>query len=291
MKLLIFGSEGQLGRCLLPRLSGYELVVPSQLDVDFSRADSIGPTIDASRADYVINLAAYTAVDKAESEPELAEAINHLAVIEIARRCAELELPLLHISTDFVFSGSKSTPYKPVDPCMPLNRYGQSKRGGEQAILQHKPHRSIILRTAWLYSDCGANFLLTMLRLMRERTQLKIISDQTGTPTSAYSLADVIARFLSTSAEGIYHWTDAGVASWYDFAVAIYEEALARDLVPPGVEIIPISSWQYPTPARRPDFSVLDKSQTCEALHVQPQHWRRELRSVLDRMLDAASMN
>lgn len=291
MKLLIFGSEGQLGRCLLPRLSGYDLVVPSQRDVDFSCAESIGPTIDASRADYVINLAAYTAVDKAESEPELAEAINHLAVIEIARRCAELELPLLHISTDFVFSGSKSAPYKPVDPCLPLNRYGQSKRGGEQAILQHKPHRSIIVRTAWLYSDCGANFLLTMLRLMRERTQLKIICDQTGTPTSAYSLADVIARFLPTSEEGIYHWTDAGVASWYDFAVAIYEEALVRDLVPPGVEILPISSWQYPTPARRPDFSVLDKSKTCEVLHVRPQHWRQELRAVLDRMLDVSPVN
>ena len=273
-----------MGRCLLPRLCEYDLVVPSQLDVDFTRTDSIGPTIASSGVDYVINLAAYTAVDKAESEPELAEAINHLAVVEIARRCAELQLPLLQISTDFVFSGSKSSPYKPVDPCMPLSRYGHSKRGGEQAILQYKPRRSIILRTAWLYSDCGANFLLTMLRLMRERPQLKIISDQTGTPTSAYSLADIIAKLLQTSVEGIYHWTDAGVASWYDFAVAIYEEALARDLVPPGVEIVPIAGWQYPTPAKRPDFSVLDKSQTYATLQVQPQHWRQELRSVLDRM-------
>ena len=282
MRILIFGTQGQLGTCLVPMLSDHTLITPTLEEVDFTRANTITSAIRSSNADYIINLAAYTAVDKAESQQELADAINHLAVAEIARACRDLELPLLQISTDFVFSGTQSTPYQPTDTCAPLSCYGLTKCAGEQAILELDLPNYVIVRTAWLYSDVGANFLLTMLRLMNERKLLNVVADQIGTPTSAYSLSAAIQRFVELPSGGIYHWTDAGAASWYDFAVAIYEEALIRNLVPPGVQIYPISSAEYPTPAKRPSYSVLDKSATYAALDMQPIHWREQLRQVLD---------
>ncbi len=288
MKVLVFGANGQLGQCLLPKLGDYEVIAATRSEVDLTRADAIEPYIAGVKPDYVVNLSAYTAVDKAESEAELAHAVNEHAVAAMARATAALDCPLLHVSTDFVFSGEQSTPYRVDDPCQPIGAYGRSKWAGEQAIAKHKPKGSIIVRTAWLYSDVGANFMLSMIRLMNERTSLGIVSDQVGSPTSAHSLADTVVRFLDQAGdggnEGIYHWTDAGVASWYDFAIAIYEEALARDLVPPGVAIAPISSAEYPTPAKRPSFSVLDKSRTYEDVQAPKIHWREELRSVLDRL-------
>lgn len=284
MRVLVFGSGGQLGHCLLPRLEGHDIIAPGSAEVDFAQAGSVSEFIMQANADFVVNLAAYTAVDRAESEQELANRINHLAVREIAETSHQMQLPLLHVSTDFVFSGAQSTPFQPLDPCQPLGTYGQTKYDGEQAIIGTKPNNSVILRTAWVYSEFGSNFLLSMLRLMSERKSLGIVSDQVGTPTSAHSLANTIVEFINRPAQGIYHWTDAGVASWYDFAVAIYEEAFARNLVPADVAILPISSREYPTPAKRPSFSVLDKSKTYSELGVAKVHWRQELRSVLDRI-------
>jgi len=281
MKVVIFGASGQTGKCLTPLLDQHELVTPASQDVNFTRRGDIAAFLHDAAADYVINLAAYTAVDKAESELDLAIAINGDAVGEMAAACNARSTPLLHVSTDFVFDGTHSSPLHPAAPCAPLGAYGQSKYLGEQAILATGAN-SVILRTAWVYSNHGANFMLSMLRLMNERKELNIVADQIGTPTSAYSLARTIREFMSRSLQGIYHWTDAGAASWYDFAVAIYEEASVRNLVPAGVKINPIPCSQYPTPAKRPAYSVLDKSSTYVDLDMDRIHWRQELREVLD---------
>ncbi|MBA52910.1 MAG: dTDP-4-dehydrorhamnose reductase [Pseudomonadales bacterium] len=286
MKVLVIGAQGQLGQCLIPRLDGYEVVAASRSELDLSKVTNIVPYIKDISPQYVINLSAYTAVDKAESEVELAHTINEHAVASIAQACRDIDCPLLHVSTDFVFGGDKSEPYAVDAACQPIGAYGKSKWAGEQAIARYKPQGSIIIRTAWLYSDVGANFMLSMLRLMNQRDKLGIVSDQIGTPTSAHSLARIIVRFLQQGGNGIYHWTDAGVASWYDFAVAIYEEGLVRGLVPPGVSIAPITTAEYPTPASRPAFSVLDKSRTYDAVQAPKIHWREELRQVLDRLAD-----
>ncbi|MEE2732203.1 MAG: dTDP-4-dehydrorhamnose reductase [Pseudomonadota bacterium] len=284
MKVLVFGANGQLGQCLLPKLAGHDVVAATRAEIDLTDTQAIAPFITETQPDCVLNLSAYTAVDKAESEVELAYCINQHSVAAMAQACAALDRPLFHVSTDFVFSGNQSTPYTTDAPCQPIGAYGQSKFAGEQAIAQYHPGRSVIVRTAWLYSDVGANFLLSMLRLMRERDTLGIVCDQVGTPTSAYSLADTLVRFLDSGGNGVYHWTDAGVASWYDFAVAIYEEAQARDLVPSGVKINPIFTADYPTPAKRPAYSVLDKSRTYDDVQAPKVHWRAELRAVLDRL-------
>ena len=284
MRIMVVGAKGQLGQCLLPMLADYDVIPVSRAELDLSQTGSVAPFIQDQRPDYVINLSAYTAVDKAESEPELAHLVNEHAVAEIAKACDVLGCPLIHVSTDFVFAGNHSSPY-PVDaPCNPIGMYGQSKLAGEQAIAKYKPEGSIIVRTAWLYSDVCANFMLSMIRLMNQRDSLGIVCDQVGTPTSAYSLAQTIVGFLKHGGEGVYHWTDAGVASWYDFAVAIYEEGLIRNLVPKGVSVAPIFTAEYPTPAKRPSFSVLDKSKTYADIEAPKIHWREELRLVMDRL-------
>ena len=284
MKVMVVGAKGQLGQCLLPMLENYDVIPVSRADLDLTDTSSIAPFILAQSPDYVINLSAYTAVDKAESEPELAHLVNEHAVTEIAKASKALDCPLIHVSTDFVFAGNHSSPYSVDAPCNPIGVYGQSKLAGEQSIAKHKPDGSIIVRTAWLYSDVCANFMLSMIRLMNQRDALGIVCDQVGTPTSAYSLARTIVSFLKHGDEGVYHWTDAGVASWYDFAVAIYEEALVRNLVPDGVSVAPIFTAEYPTPAKRPSFSVLDKSKTYSDIEAPKVHWREELRLVLDRL-------
>ena len=285
MKVMVIGANGQLGQCLLPILEGYDVIPVSRAELDLTRTDSIAPFVQNAKADYVINLAAYTAVDKAEAETELAHQINEHAVAAMARVCNKLDCPLLHVSTDFVFPGNQSTPYSTEDTCKPIGAYGLSKWAGEEAIRTFHPGKSIILRTAWLYSDVAANFMLSMIRLMNQRDSLGIVCDQVGTPTSAHSLANTILGFLKSGGEGTYHWTDAGVASWYDFAVAIYEEGLVRGLVPAGVNIAPIFTAEYPTPAQRPSYSVLDKSRTYTAIDAPKVHWRAELRSVMDRLV------
>lgn len=281
MKVLITGAAGQLGQTL-------RITAPPDMVVtccDSRQFDLTEPALErrlaATAADVVINAAAYTAVDRAENDEARAFAVNAEGAGQLAAACARLGVRLLHISTDFVFDGSASSPYPATAPTAPLGVYGASKREGERRLLAALPQAAIV-RTAWVYSPFGANFLKTMLRLMAERESVSVVADQVGTPTSTFTLAAALWQFARTPAlQGIHHFTDAGVASWYDFAVAIQEEALAQGLLPRAVPVHPIGTADYPTPARRPAYSVLDKRETWRALDLQPLHWREALRRVL----------
>jgi dTDP-4-dehydrorhamnose reductase len=279
MKALITGANGQLGRALAVRApASIELIaLPSaQLDIG-DRAAVDAAFIDHAPA-IVINAAAYTKVDVAEEFPDLADRVNHLGVAHLAQAAQHSGARMVHISTDFVFDGMASHPYRPDAPTAPLNVYGATKLAGETAAGQ----QSLIIRTSWLYSSYGNNFVATMLRLMRERPVLRVVDDQVGTPTSALSLADALWKLAVTVNVGVMHYSDSGVASWYDFAVAIMEDAITIGLLDQTIDIIPIPSSAYPTPAKRPHYSVLDKSDTIEALGYAPPHWRASLRDVLE---------
>ena len=282
MRILITGSDGQLGQMLQASLSNHTLEAHDRPTLDLLDEAAVAAKFAEFKPDAVVNAAAYTAVDKAESDVELATAINCTAAATLARECATHDARLFHISTDFVFDGKQSTPYKPDDACNPISVYGKTKRDGELAILECLPQRSVIIRTAWLYSAVGNNFVKTMLRLMKERPQLKVVADQVGTPTNAATLAAVIGELIpQQDVSGIFHWTDAGAASWYDFAVAIYEEASELGMLNSTVEILPIPASEYPTPARRPAYSVLDKSATYTHISLPITHWRVQLRQVM----------
>jgi len=285
LRVLITGGAGQLG-CALTAMapSSVRVDTPTLAELDICSGEQVERYIERAQPHLIINAAAFTAVDKAESQRDEAAKINIDGARNIAMgAAAKPDCRVIHISTDFVFDGTASSPYLPSSPTAPLSVYAATKRAGEIEVVNALPGRSLILRTAWLYSLVGQNFLLTMLRLMRERRLVRVVADQVGTPTSTPSLANVIWRFAERAdVSGIYHWTDAGVASWYDFAVAIAEEGAARDLVPDDVEVLPITTEEYPTPARRPSYSVLDKRATVATLGVQQVHWRRSLRSVLD---------
>ena len=279
MKALITGANGQLGRALAACApASIELIAltSAQLDVG-DRAAVDAAFIDHAPA-IVINAAAYTKVDVAEEMPELANRVNHLGVAHLAQAAQGSGARMVHISTDFVFDGMASHPYRPDAPTAPLNVYGATKLAGETAA----GCDALIIRTSWLYSAYGNNFVATMLRLMRERPVLRVVDDQVGTPTSARSLAGAIWKLALTNNVGIMHYSDSGVASWYDFAVAIMEDAITIGLLDQPVDIIPIPSSAYPTPAKRPHYSVLDKGGTIEALGYAPPHWRTSLRDVLE---------
>jgi dTDP-4-dehydrorhamnose reductase len=281
--ILITGAAGQLG-FELQRLapSGVDLLPVDVQQLDLTRSDAVEAFIAAHRPAAIINCAAYTAVDRAESEPELAEAVNVRAAAALADSASRHGARLIQISTDFVFGGATARPWRPDDPTAPQSVYGRTKRDGEQVVLQTLGARALVIRTAWLYSEHGSNFVRTMLRLMRERDEVRVIADQIGTPTWAHSLAETLWSAIATpEVHGILHWTDAGVASWYDFAVAIQEEGLACGVLSRMVPVIPIATSEYPTPAARPSFSVLDKSATIRALAVTPAHWRVNLRRML----------
>jgi len=283
MKVLITGANGQLGRELQNTAPPNVRVVAmnsSQLDICIT--DAVHKEVASLGAEVVINAAAYTAVDRAEQEKERAYAVNAVGPANIAAAVQNVGARFIHVSTDFVFDGHRSSPYRPEDPPAPLGVYGESKLAGEKRILATLPKdRALIIRTAWVYSRYGGNFVLTMLRLMRERDRIGVVADQVGTPTWANGLAHVIWTALDKGLQGIHHWTDAGVASWYDFAVAIQEEALALGLLDRNIPIKPINTTDYPTPARRPSYSVLDKTVTWEALDKTADHWRESLRKML----------
>ena len=201
---------------------------------------------------------------------------------------ASTAFELVHVSTDFVFDGSASRPYAPEAPAAPLGEYGRSKRAGEIAVQQALPD-ALILRTGWVYSSFGGNFVKTMLRLMGERDELNVVSDQVGTPTWAHGLAEAVwAAASREQLRGIYHWSDAGVCSWYDFSVAIHEEALALGLLSKAVKVRPILASAYPTPAQRPAYSVLDKSNTWRDFALEGIHWRSQLRAMLAELKEHA---
>jgi dTDP-4-dehydrorhamnose reductase len=253
-------------------------------DLDISDSEVVRAALAKHRPELLINAAAYTAVDLAESEPEQAQKINAIGAANLARACSESGARLIHMSTDFVFDGRSSTPYRPESTTDPVGEYGRSKLAGEQAIEQYYPG-SLIVRTAWVYSSFGGNFVKTMLRVMKERQQLSVVADQIGTPTWARGLAQALWQFaLRPDLRGTYHWTDAGVCSWYDFAVAIAEEAVAAGLLAREPAVLPIPAIDYPTPAARPAFSVLDKSKSWTDLGVAGVHWRSQLRTMLQEL-------
>lgn len=281
-KVVVLGAGGQLGRELV-RTAGAEVdcipLLRSQLDI----VD--GAAIDACLADLapqvVINAAAYTAVDGAESEPEAAHQANAEGPRLLAAACKRLHSRLLHVSTDFVFDGESSHPYAPDAATAPLGEYGRSKLDGELLVRDVLPE-AFILRTGWVYSSFGGNFVKTMLRLMAQRDELAVVADQVGTPTWARGLAQTLWQAVARpQLHGIYHWSDAGVCSWYDFAVAIAEEASALQLLDRPVGIRPIPASQYPTPAQRPAYSVLDKNGSWRDLELEGVHWRVQLRAML----------
>jgi dTDP-4-dehydrorhamnose reductase len=288
VKALLTGAGGQLGRALLHTCpAGIQLIPCTRSELDVTDSHAVNRYVSAHRPHLIVNAAAYTNVDRAETDFHLALAVNadgpcHLAMA--ARSCASR---LIHISTDFVFDGTASRPYRPDCATHPLNAYGATKEEGERAVLAALPNECVVLRTAWLYWHEGVNFVSKVLRAMQTRGSVRVVADQIGTPTSAESLALAIWRISSTTeVKGIHHWTDAGVASWYDFAVAIAEEAEARNLLTRMCSVVPISSEEYPTQARRPAFSVLETT-SLKSIAVQQLHWRVQLRSVLDRMTSA----
>jgi dTDP-4-dehydrorhamnose reductase len=266
---------------------GVTLRAVSRAELDLAGEEVEGRVLAMAPA-VIINAAAYTAVDRAESEPELAFRVNAEAPAALARAATRLGARLVQLSTDFVFDGHASTPYAPQYPASPLGAYGASKYEGERRVREACPQAAIV-RTAWLYAAHGANFVNTMLRLMREREHLGVVADQVGTPTWARTLAAAVWEVATrTDRNGTLHWTDLGVASWYDFAVAIQEEALARGLLARAVPVRPIRTEDYPTPARRPAYSVLDKTATLAALAAPRLHWREALRGMLDELTQQA---
>jgi dTDP-4-dehydrorhamnose reductase len=282
-KVLVVGAGGQLGRELqrTAAAAAVDCVPLARAQLDIADAAAVAACLAQLSPRLVINAAAYTAVDKAESEPEAAARGNAQGPGTLALACAEQGIRLIHISTDFVFDGSASQPYRPDASTAPLGAYGRSKRDGEIAVQRAQPD-ALILRTGWVYSSFGGNFVKTMLRLMGERDELAVVSDQVGTPTWAHGLAEAVwAATARPQLRGIYHWSDAGVCSWYDFAVAIYEEASALGLLSKSVKIRPIPAAEYPTPAQRPAYSVLDKSSSWRDFALEGVHWRRQLRSML----------
>jgi len=281
MKVLITGCEGQVGRALLATVpEGFAATGASRSELDLMDPEALSEAITKSEADVVVNAAAYTAVDHAEREEELAFAVNAAGVENLAKASARRGARLVHISTDFVFDGLNSLPYKPHSDPAPQSVYGRSKLAGEKAVLALP--NNLVVRTAWVYSRHGSNFVKAMLRLMDAKRELRVVADQVGTPTHAYSLSRALWSLVLAKAEGVLHFTDAGVASWYDFAVAIQEEALAMGLIQRQIPIVPIPTQGYPTPAKRPPFSVLDKSETWEILAKPAAHWRAELREMLE---------
>jgi dTDP-4-dehydrorhamnose reductase len=288
VKVLMTGAAGQLGRALLKTAPPTAEIKAADTELDIRDLAAIQKALSDFAPTAVVNAAAYTAVDRAESERELAFAVNAAGVENLARAAHGCGARLLHISTDFVFDGRKSSPYLPSDETQPLNVYGASKAEGEKRLRALAGEAPVIIRTGWLYAAEGQNFVNTMLRLMREKHSLEVIADQVGTPTWAWGLAQVIWNVVQhPKITGTHHWSDAGVASWYDFAVAIQEEALALGLLSRAVPIRPIATSEYPLPARRPAYSVLDKRSLTEVTGMAPAHWRANLRTMLGELAHA----
>lgn len=281
-KVLVVGAAGQLGSELLRSAAPDIDCVPcTRAQLDIADASAVAACIAEHAPQLVINAAAYTAVDKAESEPEVAHRGNAAGPAVLAAACAAKGIRLIHISTDFVFAGSASMPYKPDAATGPLGEYGRSKLEGELAVQRALPG-ALIIRTGWVYSAFGNNFVKTMLRLMAQRDELAVVADQVGTPTWAKGLADAVwAAAAKPSLQGLYHWSDAGVCSWYDFAIAICEEAVALDMLEALIRVRPIPATDYPTPAQRPAYSVLDKTSSWRDFEMEGVHWRAQLRHML----------
>lgn len=287
-KVLLLGGSGQLGRQLSRQTpDGIDLLVPDSASCSLANRRQMQSAIQQASPTLIVNAAAYTQVDKAESAPDRAFSVNAEGVAWLAEAAGK-ECRIIHVSTDFVFDGTKTTPYRPDDSPRPLNAYGRSKLAGESYLQGIKPDSSVIIRTAWLYAPFGRNFVTSMLRLMEERDSLSIVADRRGTPTSTATLADVIWRLAARpDLSGIFHWTDQGEASWFEFAQAIQHRAVALGLLQRAIPLLPITTEEYPTPALRPAYSVLDKTSTCEQLGINGTPWQDELQKVLEQIKES----
>ena len=282
MQVLLTGSErGQLfWELQRTKPEAVTFCIPkSRLDItDFAAVERF---VSDSKPDIIINAAAYTAVDAAETDKDSAFATNDTAVGHLATVAKSSGAYLIHVSTDFIFGDTHASPIKPDAAANPISVYGMSKLAGERRLFSILPDRGLLFRTAWVYSTHGNNFVKTMLRLMKERNCVGVIADQIGAPTWAHSLAKAIWRGAQIQATGVMHWTDAGTASWYDFAQAIMEEGMALGLLDRVATVRPLRTDQYPTPAARPSYSVLELTSSWEALDLQAVHWRVELRNMM----------
>ena len=283
--ILLVGNTGQLGQEIVQMFpSDRKLVAVGRPEVDLSQPDTLTKIVREIQPQVIINCAAYTAVDKAESEAELAYAVNAKAPEILAQEAHQLGAFLVHVSTDYVFDGSQSHPYAEHDPTNPLGVYGKSKLAGEEAI-RAVLENHLIIRTAWVYGVHGkGNFVKTMLRLGKDREELRVVADQVGSPTWTGDLARAIIELLpllKSENSGTYHYTNSGVTSWYDLAIAIFEEARNLDLTFKIEQVIPITTPEYPTPAKRPAYSVLAGTKIAHLLGTKPPHWRASLRQML----------
>tara|TARA_B110000240_G_scaffold103046_1_gene116624 strand:+ start:65 stop:934 length:870 start_codon:yes stop_codon:yes gene_type:complete len=275
--ILVTGGRGQLGSELKEIVSNYpdyNFLFTDVKTLDITNHTAVKEFIEINNINGIINCAAYTAVDKAESEPELADAINHLAVANFARLSKDKNIKLIHISTDYVFDGTNHKPYVETDTPNPKSVYGQTKLDGELAMQEINPANSIIIRTSWVYSKFGNNFVKTMLRLAETRDEISVVADQIGTPTNAADLAEAILNILpqiKNETVELFHYSNEGVCSWYDFAKAIFEiDGLT-------IKANPIESAQYPTPAERPFYSVLNKKKIKEKYKIKVPYWKDAL--------------
>jgi len=285
-KILITGANGQLGR----EFQGLKTEYP-QFEFLFADRNQLPIEQQANVAEYFklekpfacVNCAAYTAVDKAESEFEKAIIVNARAVGDLATSSFANNCHFIHVSTDYVFDGNSSVPYKETDAVNPVNKYGYSKMMGESLALVHNPH-SIVIRTSWVYSEYGNNFVKTMIRLMKERESLNVVSDQVGSPTYAADLAHAIMKIIAniekndSNKNGIYHYSNEGSISWYEFAVAI------KELTNSSCKVNAIPTSQYPTPAKRPHYSMLDKSKIKSTFNIEIPGWKESLARCIDRL-------
>jgi len=288
--IIVTGGSGQLGqsiRGLVGSDVGCRYLFPSREQLDLTDSASIDAFFEAKTFDLIINCAAHTAVDQAESEPELADQINHLAVKKLAKVAANQHARLIHISTDYVFNGENFKPYIESDKVAPQGVYGLSKLRGEQVVQSLMPNNALIIRTSWVYSEFGSNFVKTMLKLAGQRDELNVIYDQVGTPTYAGDLAKAILHMIESEAfnqpefeTAVYHYSNEGVCSWYDFAITVFELS--------GVDcnVRPIETKDYPTPAKRPHYSVLNKAKIKQAYDIQIPYWKDALQRCLQALED-----
>ena len=291
--ILLIGCNGQVGTQLRKTLQPYSHLIPvARPVVELAQPETLRDKILQHQPEIIINAAGYTSVDKAESEPELANTVNAIASKVLAEEAEKLGALLIHISTDYVFDGKSSCPYQENDSTNPLSVYGKTKLAGEQAIrLNCRNH--LILRTAWVYGTAGKNnFVKTMLRLGAQKSELKIVADQIGSPTRAKDIAQTIGLLISKNSweNGTYHYTNSGVASWYDFAVAIFEEARLLNFPLKIERVIPISTSEYPTAATRPSYSVLNCAKISALTPSYPPHWRQSLREMLQEFRQSSEL-
>ena len=289
MRVLVIGANGQLGweLCRKGEEQGFDMVALDLPEIDITEPSTVKKEVSQTGISLVINAAAYTAVDKAESEPDLAFAANRDGPGYLASSCAQVGIPLIHVSTDYVFDGSKKGPYLETDPVSPLGVYGQSKAAGETEVRDHLQEH-LILRTAWLYGVHGHNFVKTMLLLAREKEVLRVVADQYGCPTYAADLAEAILAILAQIAEagdiawGTYHYCSKGITTWHGFAEKIFDLAKECDSLMVK-EVVPIATAEYPTPAKRPANSVLDCSLIIEHFGISPRPWQESLAYMINR--------